>query len=129
MVIAVDFDGTLCESKWPEIGEPKEWLINHLRWNQHYKGDKIILWTCRSGELLDNAVNWAGQHGLHFDAINDNVQERIDKYGDNTRKVSADLYIDDRSDFPFGCRSKRVREWAWKRSVCKALGDGLDRRR
>ena len=56
-IIAVDFDGTLCENKWPEIGEPNTELIGYLIMMQKTVGAKIILWTCRIGEMLDRAVN------------------------------------------------------------------------
>lgn len=95
-VIAVDFDGTLCASKWPEIGEPHWPIIRELIRRQR-EGARIVLWTCRSGELLDNAVSWCLDHGIQFDAINSNVAERIEQYGDDSRKVSADEYWDDRN--------------------------------
>ena len=61
-IIAVDFDGTLCENSWPEIGEPNEELIEYLR-NRKKDGDKLILWTCRVEDMLQKAVvhkrpNW-----------------------------------------------------------------------
>ena len=99
-IIAVDFDGTLCKNCWPDIGEPNYELIDYLR-NCHYSGVKLILWTCREGELLDKAVAWCEERGLFFDAVNDNIPESIEKYGNNCRKVSADIYIDDRADGPF----------------------------
>ena len=95
-VIAVDFDGTLCENKWPEIGKPNLWLVDFIKTHKD-KGHKIVLWTCREGELLNNAIDWCAKQGIMFDAINDNTKERIELYGNNCRKVSADLYIDDKS--------------------------------
>ena len=95
-VIAVDFDGTLCENAWPEIGKEHWPVIRELRRRQA-DGDRIILWTCRTGEMLENAVEWCKIHGIRFDAINSNLPERIALYGDNPRKVSADEYWDDRA--------------------------------
>lgn len=95
-VIAVDFDGTLCDSKWPEIGKP-HWPIIHELIRRKADGDKIILWTCREGERLEEAVLWCLNHGIQFDAINSNVPERIKRYGDDPRKLSADEYWDDRA--------------------------------
>ena len=46
-IIAVDFDGTLCYSNWPELGEPNRPLIEYLI-NQKRSGNKLILWTCRA---------------------------------------------------------------------------------
>ena len=95
-IIAVDFDGTLCVSKWPEIGDPKWSIINELKRRQH-NGDRVILWTCREGVLLNKALAWCREHGIVFDAVNNNLPERISQYGNNPRKVSADEYWDDKA--------------------------------
>jgi len=92
--IAVDFDGTLCEDAWPNIGRPNHRLIRFLI-NWQKQGNKVILWTCRDGDILDLAVRWCGSYGLYFDAVNCNLQERIDYYGHDSRKIGADYYIDD----------------------------------
>ena len=99
-IIAVDFDGSRCVNSWTGVWEPNYGLIDYLR-NCHYSGAKLILWTCREGELLDKAVEWCEERGLFFDAVNDNIPESIKEYGGNCRKVSADIYIDDRSVKPF----------------------------
>lgn len=99
-IIAVDFDGTLCTNKWPEIGEPNESLMKYLNDRQE-AGDKIILWTCRTGNLLDNAVDWCKVHGLTFDAVNYNLPEIIEKFGTDSRKIYADEYIDDKNSDQF----------------------------
>ena len=95
-VIAVDFDGTLCEDAYPGIGEPREDVITYLK-GRKMKGDKLILWTCRVDDKLDEAVDWCIDQGLIFDAVNDNLPELVAKYGGNPRKVFADIYLDDRS--------------------------------
>lgn len=96
-VIAVDFDGTLCESKWPEIGEANNALIYYLL-EQQRDGAKLILNTCREGALLTKAVDWCMSRGLQFDKVNENLPEIIKKFGHgvDTRKISADEYIDDK---------------------------------
>lgn len=96
VIYAVDFDGTLCESVFPGIGPPNKALIQHLvkRRNQ---GNKIILWTCRCGKRLKEAVEWCGKYGLEFDAVNENLPEIIERYGNDCRKIFADVYIDDKS--------------------------------
>ncbi len=99
-IIAVDFDGTLCRNCYPEIGEPNLKLIAILK-NLHEKGCKLILWTCRCGELLEEAVQWCEQFRIPFDAVNENVEENLKKYGTDPRKVFADVYIDDRCCFPW----------------------------
>lgn len=94
--IAVDFDGTLCErEKFPEIGKPKTELIQWLK-QQQENGKKIILWTCREGETLIGALQWSKDQGLEFDSVNENLPST----GIKTRKVIADIYIDDRSCIP-----------------------------
>ena len=98
-IIAVDFDGTLCFSHWPELGEPNRPLIDYLL-AQKRSGNKLILWTCRDGEDLDRAVSWCRDHQLEFDAINDNLPEIIELYGNNSRKISCDYYIDDKAILP-----------------------------
>ena len=93
-IYAVDFDGTLCESKWPGIGAPNKKLIQHLIQCQK-NGAKLILWTCRIDEKLQEAVDWCKKFGLEFDAVNDNLPENVERYGNNTRKIWATCYIDD----------------------------------
>lgn len=96
MIIAVDFDGVLCEDKWPEIGEEISENIEQLKW-ERASGAKIILWTCRTGELLDEALEWCKERGILFDAVNENLPERVEKYHNDCRKVSADQYWDDKA--------------------------------
>lgn len=93
-IIAVDFDGTLCTNKWPEIGQANLALIDWLK-QERKSGTKLILWTCRTGEMLDKAVNWCIHRGLEFDSVNDNIPEANEKFGGNSRKVFANIYLDD----------------------------------
>lgn len=95
-IVAVDFDGTLCENKFPEIGKPKYDVINTIKEYRSY-GWKIILWTCRNREYLTKALEWCENHGLEFDAINENLPEVEAMFGGYTRKVYADVYIDDKN--------------------------------
>ena len=95
-VYAVDFDGTLCERAWPEIGAPK-WRIIDLVKLLRRQGDKIILWTNRSGESLAKAIIWCAEHGLEFDAVNANLPEEIERWNSDPRKIGADAYIDDKA--------------------------------
>lgn len=116
-VIAIDFDGTLCEDKWPEIGAPNKELIVWLLKRQRM-GDKLILWTCREGFKLNEAVQWCIEQGLYFDAINCNLPERIKNWGDS-RKISADIFIDDRNfnsdwlELPFVTVAKEAVQISW----------------
>ena len=95
MIIAVDFDGTLCRECYPEVGVPNMKLINFLI-NRRVLGDKLILWTWREDKLLEDAIKWCRQLGLEFDAVNDNLPETIALWGNNSRKITADYYLDDK---------------------------------
>ncbi|MEG2332808.1 MAG: hypothetical protein RSB62_10990 [Bacteroides sp.] len=105
-IIAVDFDGTLCVNKWPEIGRPIHLILNYIK-KEKEAGCKIILWTCRSGERLAEAVEWCEKHGLLFDAVNQNLPEVVSEFGGDTRKIVADKYIDDKNFDVFKCYSTR----------------------
>lgn len=99
MIIAVDFDGTIVTNRYPEIGTPNISLINWLKY-QKDMGNELILWTCRTKEHLAQAVDFCKLHSLYFDAINDNLQSSINQFGDNGRKIHADVYIDDKAINP-----------------------------
>ena len=93
MIISVDFDNTINIGSYPSIGKPNERLIQYLI-NCRKCGIKVILNTMREGELLRNAVEFCKAHGLEFDAVNDNLPEMCEKYGNNPRKIFADIYVD-----------------------------------
>lgn len=100
-IIAVDFDGTLSLGvRWPEIVQPNRELIDYLK-AEKAAGTRLILWTCRHDEALAAAVAWCIAQGIEFDTINANLPELIEAYGGDTRKISADIYIDDRAVNPF----------------------------
>lgn len=96
-ILAVDFDGTIVENKFPEIGMPDPIIVDAIK---AYKavGWKVILWTCRTDEMLQDAVDFCKEQlGIEFDAVNDNLPEVQHYFGGNTRKVFANLYWDDRN--------------------------------
>lgn len=95
-IYAVDFDGTLCESIYPGIGAPNMYLINHLI-KRRKQGNKVILWTCRESERLQEAIDFCASFGLYFDAVNKNLPEIIEQRGHDSRKVYANVYIDDKA--------------------------------
>lgn len=100
-IFAVDFDGTLCAHKFPAIGEPNEDLIAILkRLKQH--GNRLILWTCRHGQHLEDALAWCRERELFFDAVNEDIDEVKDSEFGRTKsnKVFAHIYIDDRASNP-----------------------------
>lgn len=100
-VIAVDFDGTLCVDRYPEIGEPITRTILYIKKCKEL-GDIVILWTCRQGEYLTAAVEWCKRQGIVFDYINENANHNVAQYGGDTRKIYADLYLDDKAVSPSG---------------------------
>ena len=95
-IVAVDFDGTLSlDSQYPNIGRFNTHLYEALM-KLRGIGWSIVLWTCREGKELREAVIWCANNGLEFDAINENPPEVSFK----SRKVVADMYIDDRAYMP-----------------------------
>ena len=108
-IIAVDFDGTLCENKWPEIGEAKWNTIQALIAAQA-AGARLILWTNRVGARLAEAVEWARNRELEFDAVNENLPEILAAFTTDCRKVYADIYLDDKAAQP----SAAVLEAMWE---------------
>ena len=94
-IYAVDFDGTLSNGEYPNIGEPNLALIEHLKKKKAKGQATLILWTCRGGESLIEAVKFCKKYGLDFDYINRNDEEMVKKYGNDNRKIYADVYIDD----------------------------------
>lgn len=95
-VIAIDFDGCLCRDKYPNIGKPNKYIIRKAIRRQA-KGAKLILWTCREGWLLQQAIQWSAAHGLIFDFINQNHPEWVSLYGSDCRKIGANEYWDDKA--------------------------------
>ena len=96
MIIAVDFDGTIVEHRYPAIGPELPFAIDTLKYlcaQRH----KLILWTVREGELLDEAVAYCRRRGLEFYAVNKNYPEENPTHEGYSRKLQADLFIDDRN--------------------------------
>lgn len=94
IIYGIDFDGTIVEEDFPNIGKPIERTVKFIKELQ-LRGHKWILITMREGDLLELAVGWLKAQGLTPNAINDNLPERKEKWGNNPRKVYADVYIDD----------------------------------
>lgn len=95
LIIAVDFDGTIVEHRYPEIGRTRPLAFQTLKALQA-KGHRIILWTYREGEKLEEAVRFCKKHGLEFYAVNKHYPEEKPE-DENSRKILADIYIDDRN--------------------------------
>lgn len=94
--IAIDFDGCICQSKYPEIGEPNWHVIEEAKKEQE-AGAGLILWTCRAGKELDAAIAACKEWGLNFDTVNQSLPEWIEAWGSDSRKVGADEYWDDKA--------------------------------
>ena len=99
MTIAVDFDGTIVEHKYPEIGREKPFAVETLK-QLSFEGHKLILWTSRDGKLLEDAVEFCRKRGLEFYAVNTNKPAGAlfaDRSEGTSVKVVADVYIDDKN--------------------------------
>lgn len=96
MKIAVDFDGTIVEHKYPEIGKEILFAFETLRALQE-QGHQLILWTFRSGKELDEAVEYCRRNGVEFYAINASYPEEEFDEDYDSRKIDADVFIDDRN--------------------------------
>ena len=95
LIIAFDFDGTVVQNQWPDIGEPFPGTIDILR-NWQYRFN-LILWTCRINEYLDMAIEFLHCNGITNFVVNRNVEN----LGfETSNKIFADVYIDDRAMIP-----------------------------
>ena len=94
MTIAVDFDGTIVEDAYPRIGKPQIFAFEALK-ALHQERHRLILWTCRQGRSLEEAVDFCRDHGVEFYAVNSNYPGEVRQPND-TPKIVADIYIDDR---------------------------------
>lgn len=94
-IIAVDFDGTIVEHAYPKIGKEMLFAFATLKALQA-KGHKLIIWTIRTGHLLDEAVEFCRQNGVEFYAVNKNFPDE-EWTPDSPRKLNADIFIDDRN--------------------------------
>lgn len=96
MIIAVDFDGVLNACEYPNVGVLVADAKKGMQW-LHDEGHTLILWTCREGDDLLRAINFLLERGVPFDGVNCNVRSNIEKHSNDSRKVCADLYLDDRN--------------------------------
>ena len=97
MIIAIDFDGTIVEHRYPSIGKELPFAIETLK-KLSEEGHRLILWTVREGKLLEEAVEFCRERGLVFYAVNrDYPEEEKGKNNHFSRKLKADLWIDDRN--------------------------------
>lgn len=95
-IIAVDFDGTIVEDDYPRIGKPRLFAFETLRMLQR-DGHRLILWTYRYGRKLQEAVEFCRENGLEFYAVNKSFPEETFDAKEGSRKIHADIFIDDRN--------------------------------
>jgi hydroxymethylpyrimidine pyrophosphatase-like HAD family hydrolase len=95
LVIAIDFDGTIVEHRYPFIGRIRPFAFETMEALQ-IKGHRLILWSHREGKKLDEAVKFCSSNGIEFYAVNKNYPEEVWDENDS-RKILADIYIDDRN--------------------------------
>jgi len=104
-ILSVDYDGTLFQDSWPKIGKPVKDVINKVK-DFKEAGASVILWTCREGRSLQEALSRCSKEGLEFDSVNESCpdqkkyqQKKLLENGEifGLRKIYADLYIDDKS--------------------------------
>jgi hypothetical protein len=95
LTIAIDFDGTIVENAFPGIGKPRLFAFETLKKLQE-DGHRLILWTYRHGQRLDEAVEFCNNNGIEFYAVNRSFPEEEFDYS-SSRKILADLFIDDRN--------------------------------
>lgn len=96
MTIAIDFDGTIVTHRYPQIGEEIPFATEALKLlikEQH----RLILWTVREGDLLKEAVDWCRERGIEFYAVNRDYPEEATTHTGFSRKIKADIFIDDRN--------------------------------
>jgi hypothetical protein len=94
--IAVDFDGTIVDHEYPSIGKEKLFAFQTLK-ELEKQGALLILWTYRTGRELQEAVDYCRDKGIEFYAVNKNYPEEIFNEATTSRKINADIYIDDRN--------------------------------
>lgn len=96
MIIAVDFDGTLCQDKYPAIGNPMVGAVESMKrlWEE---GHYLIIHTCRTSERLKDAINWLLEYNIPFHRVNDHCPTNVALYGEGGAKIYADVYIDDKN--------------------------------
>ncbi len=111
MIIAIDFDGVIVEDAYPDIGDPLPG-VRQIMGLLHRHGHILIINTCRTGKYAKKAIKALEKMGIPYDLFNQNYPERTKKYGLDSRKISADLYIDDKNlgGFPGWLAAYRMME-------------------
>lgn len=95
-IVGVDFDGTLAITRgtYPKIQGPIQEVVDYVK-SEQAAGAHLILITMREYDELRQAVEWCKEQGLHFDAVNDNLPQMKEFFGNNPRKIFCNEYLDD----------------------------------
>ena len=95
MFILSHFQHPTAASHFPPCGTIKpnaKEVINEL----YDAGHEIIIWTCRCDEPAEMAKQFLDGHGIKYHKFNEHMDRLIEQYGNDTRKIWADIYIDDK---------------------------------
>tara|TARA_R110002072_G_scaffold70522_19_gene170232 strand:+ start:47 stop:469 length:423 start_codon:yes stop_codon:yes gene_type:complete len=95
-IIAIDFDGTVVEDKYPKIGKPMIFAFETLK-SLQADGHRLVLWTYRHGSRLREAVEFCAENGIEFYAVNSSFQGEEFDSKTQSRKINADIFVDDRN--------------------------------
>jgi hypothetical protein len=130
MIIAIDFDGTIVEDAYPGIGKPKRFAMESMK-ELIKDGHQLILWTYRYGERLQEAVDFCAKQGVEFYSINASHPEELFEEGVMSRKIHADIFVDDRmiGGFPgWGEIVQRIRAGKYQKDFQQKLEQSRRRR-
>ena len=95
LILAIDFDETIVQCDFPRIIKLRpdaKKIINQLYDDGYY----IIIWTCRHGDHALEAETYLLKNGIRFNKFNQHHPALIKRFRNDTRKISADVYIDDK---------------------------------
>jgi hydroxymethylpyrimidine pyrophosphatase-like HAD family hydrolase len=95
-ILAVDFDGTIVEDKYPKVGKPMLFAVETLQ-KLHNEGYQLILWTYRSGQALEDAIGFCKKNGIELASVNSSFSGEVFDEKTQSRKINADYFIDDRN--------------------------------
>lgn len=95
-VVAIDFDGTIVEDAWPGIGKIRQEVVDFIH-ELKAQGHIVIIWTCREQEYRDHAIQFLKDNNIPYDYFNENPQDWIDAFNNDSRKIGATFFLDDRA--------------------------------
>lgn len=118
MIIGIDFDGTCVTHDYPNVGRDigAAPVLKKLA----DAGHRLILWTMRSGEYLEEAIDWFESHDIPLFGVNENPEQRT---WTDSPKAYCNLYIDDAAlGVPLRVSSKEPRPYVDWNKVSTMLG-------